>query len=197
MRLVTLLVTALCLGAEALGGCSNSSAAGDGGVPPVDAASGPQPLGDPCDPAIASPCLATGDDCLGVYCDPNALVCVEYVTDAGPPCGAGAAPCATSTDCDLGLTCGFPIGGGCNAQGACVNVPVECEDDAAACQGGGTACACSGLAVPVHVAGYASAPTPSGPSGPGACGPDAGPEGAGPSSDAGAGAGAGEGGAGS
>ena len=42
--------------AIALAACSNSSTQPDGGVSfPEDAASGPQPVGAPCNPAIASP----------------------------------------------------------------------------------------------------------------------------------------------
>ncbi len=161
--------------AIALAACSNSTTQPDGGVSfPEDAASGPQPVGAPCDPAIASPCLPTGDDCLGVYCDPNAHVCTQYVTDAGPPCNASATPCMTSSACDLGLTCGFPIGAGCGAQGVCIDVALSCEDDAAACSGGGTACGCGGGPVSVVIAGYASGPSPSGASVGGPCPADSG-----------------------
>src|SRR6202044_977672 len=87
--------------AWALLACTSSSpAAEDAGV---DAASGPQPIGAPCDPAIAVPCVPTVDPCLGVHCDPVELVCAEYITDAAPPCNSGAAPCQTTADCDLGL----------------------------------------------------------------------------------------------
>ena len=51
--------------------------------------SGPQPIGAPCDPAIAAPCVPTVDPCLGVHCDPLLLTCVDYVTDAAPPCSSG------------------------------------------------------------------------------------------------------------
>jgi hypothetical protein len=186
MRLDHVLLAALSL---ALPACfSTASTGADGGVvAPSDAASGPQSVGSPCDPAIATPCLVTGDDCLGVYCDPNALVCTEYVTDAGPPCNGGSAACKTTSDCDVGLTCGFPAGGGCSASGICIDVPIACEDDAAACPTGGTACGCSGQSVSFVIPGYATGPTPvpSGASSQGTCSStDAGDEDAG---DAGSG----------
>jgi hypothetical protein len=175
MRGVLVLALAFSL---ALFACFSSvSTMADGGPPALgDASSGPQGVGVACDPAIATPCLATGDDCLGVYCDPHALVCTEYVTDAGPPCNGASVACTTSADCDVGLVCGFPAGGGCSAAGVCVDVAVACESDAAACPTGGTACGCSGQPVSVIVPGYATGPTPlpSGGSSQGACAPDGG-----------------------
>jgi hypothetical protein len=163
MRLV------LAVGCVLLAGCSSSSPAQDADAG-VDAASGPQPLGMPCDPAIAVPCLPTGDDCLGVECDPVAHTCNEYVTDAGATCSSGTAPCATTAGCELGLTCGFIVGAGCGAQGICINPPLPCQDDAGACGGAGTVCGCDGQPVSVLIPGYAAGPTPIG----GACGPDGG-----------------------
>ena len=80
----------------------------------------------------------------------------------------------TSSACNLGLTCGFPIGAGCGAQGVCIDVALSCEDDAAACSGGGTACGCGGGPVSVVIAGYASGPSPSGASVGGPCPADSG-----------------------
>jgi hypothetical protein len=151
-----------------LAGCSSASIAEVDAS--VDAASGPQPVGAACDPAISVPCIPTGDPCLGVTCDPVALICVAYVSDAGAVCGGGTAPCATTADCDVGLACGFPVGGGCGAKGVCINAPVDCQSDAAACGAMGSACGCDGLTVPVLIPGYAAAPASS----LGECGPDAG-----------------------
>ncbi len=160
-----------------LAACSTSSVAPDA-VGAVDAASGPQPIGSPCDPALAVPCLPTGDGCLGVRCVGGAasFTCAEYELDAGPTCNGGAARCATSADCDLGLTCAFPIGGGCSdgdgGTGECLDPPLPCEDDAAACGAGpGTVCACDGLLAPVLIPGYAAAPTPAGAGAGGECAP--------------------------
>jgi hypothetical protein len=147
--------------------CSTTNAQDDGGTPPVDAASGPQPLGQPCDPSIATPCLPTEDDCLTVTCDPTTHLCAQATAaDAGPTCAGGAAPCTKDSDCDEGLTCGFPLGGGCGPEGAtgvCLDLPVLCEsiDDGGACSPGGTACGCGGLPVPIVFTGYAVAPTSS------------------------------------
>jgi hypothetical protein len=156
--------------------CSTSNTEADGGSPPVDAASGPQPVGAPCDPALATPCLPS-DGCLVIACDPVLLVCTESIADAGPTCNGGAAPCTTSSDCDVGLTCGFPIGAGCSATGACLNPPLLCEDDAAACVTSGTVCGCSGAPVALVIQGFAAGPTPSPP---GSCSTDAGDAGAPP-----------------
>jgi hypothetical protein len=145
--------------------CSSSSAPAVASGP-VDAAAGPQPIGAPCDPSLAAPCLPTGDPCLGVQCLPaapgsTAFACSEHeVPDAGATCSGGTTPCATLTDCAAGLTCGFPIGGGCAAEGRCINLPLVCEEDAAACGGVGAVCGCNGLAVPIVIVGYAGAPTP-------------------------------------
>ena len=147
-------VAAACL---LVAGCSSSATpAPDASVNP---SSGPQPVGQPCDPAIAVPCLPPEDPCLGVACDPNALVCRQYATDAGPACNGGAAACTKNTDCDVGLTCGFPIGAGCAVQGMCINPPLPCQADAAACATGGVACGCDGSDVPIVIPGFASAPT--------------------------------------
>jgi hypothetical protein len=133
---------------------------------PVDAASGPQPIGGPCDPSLGTPCLPTGDPCLGVQClqgatGSAAFFCAEHeVDEAGATCSGGTTPCATIADCAAGLTCGFPVGGGCSAEGRCINLPLVCEEDAAACGGVGAVCGCNGLPVPIVIVGYAAAPTP-------------------------------------
>ncbi len=80
-----------------------------------------------------------------------------------------------TSDCDVGLTCGFLIGAGCSAQGVCLDTPVQCQDDAAACGTGGTICACNGQAAAIVLAGYASAPTASGAPTQGPCAADSGP----------------------
>jgi hypothetical protein len=148
------------------GACGTSTAPPDaGGVTP----SGPQPIGAPCDPSIPMPCVPTGDPCLGVLCGAT-RVCTQFVTDAGPPCSSGASPCTTSADCDQGLSCGFPVGAGCAAQGQCIDAPLLCENDAAACVTPGPACGCDGLPDPYVAPGYATSPASS----PGACAADAG-----------------------
>lgn len=142
-----------------LAGCSSANVAGIDAS--VDASSGPQPVGAVCDPAIPVPCVPTGDPCLGVQCDRVSRTCLPYVSDAGPVCGGGTAPCAKTADCDVGLACGFAIGGGCGAPGVCINAPVACQSDAAACAAVGTACGCDGLSVPLIIPGYAASPSSS------------------------------------
>jgi hypothetical protein len=156
--------------------CSTSSAPTDGGASALaDAASGPQPVGAPCDPSLPKPCLAAGDDCLTVACDPVTLVCTEAIADGGPACNGGMAACTTSSDCEVGLTCGFPVGGGCAAIGVCLDPPILCEDDAAACLpagGAGSLCGCAGAPVAIVVPGFAAGPT-TGASSAGSCASDA------------------------
>jgi hypothetical protein len=148
------------LAAALLPGCASSSASLDDAG--VDAASGPQPLGQPCDPAIATPCVPTADPCLGVTCDPVSLKCAQFVTDAGPPCRSGSAPCTTSADCDLGLTCGFSVTAGCGAQGTCLDPVLLCEDDASACATSfPPLCGCNGAPAAIVVAGFAASPVSS------------------------------------
>jgi hypothetical protein len=136
--------------------CSNGS-------PTAAAASadaGPdQPLGQPCNPLLASPCLASTNPCAAISCDPASKTCVENVS-AAPSCqgeeDASAlvnASCTTSFDCDAGFTCGFPLVEGCSATGTCV----------AASEGGAQAlaCSCDGVDVPYVGAGMASEPVAS------------------------------------
>ena len=157
-------VVALAVGGALVAACSPAEGSrGAGG----DAASGPQPVGEPCDPGVAAPCLPAGDPCILVQCDPVARVCAERAADAGPLCNGGGARCATSADCDLGLVCGFPLAGGCGAPGTCIDPPLPCQADAAACGGGGTACGCSAAPVPIVIPGFAAAPVSS----PGGCEP--------------------------
>ncbi|HEY2509567.1 MAG TPA: hypothetical protein VGI39_01805 [Polyangiaceae bacterium] len=141
--------------AVALAACASSPPAASDGA--IDAA-GPQRIASPCDPNSPMPCLPTGDPCLGVLCDPRNHVCAEFPTDAGPPCGGGSAPCATSADCDEGLVCGFPVGQGCGAAGQCLDLAVVCQTDASACAPTGLACACDGGTTPYVAPGFASAP---------------------------------------
>jgi hypothetical protein len=157
MRAIVLAAAMSCLA-----GCfSSSTTSSDAGLAiSLDAAGGSQPVGSPCDPSEPSPCVTSGDDCIGVYCDPSARMCEEYVTDAGSRCTSGITVCSSANDCAVGLACGFPIGGGCDASGSCVNLAVECQDDASACTTGGTACGCAGE-VTILVPGYASGPTSS------------------------------------
>lgn len=151
----------LCLLAPPVGallvGCA-STASSAGTKPAADAASGPQPVGAPCDPSLASPCLGAGDPCLTIACDPLTLVCTEEGGDASAVCNGGARACAKNADCDLGLVCAFPLAGGCGAAGICLNPPLPCQADAAACATGGTACSCDGATVPIIVPGFATAP---------------------------------------
>jgi hypothetical protein len=138
---------------------SSSTVSDDAGTSfPIDAASG-APVGQPCNPNAAVPCVATVDPCIGVTCDPTTRLCTQYITDAGGACSSGSTPCSTSADCDTGLTCGFALAAGCTATGLCINLAVQCADDAAACATGGTACGCGGQPVAVLIAGYASGPT--------------------------------------
>ncbi len=137
--------------------CSTSPGPASDGVD----ASGPQGIGATCDPSRADPCLPTGDVCTGVTCDPALRVCLEFATDAGPPCNAGSAPCGSTADCDLGLTCGFPVTGGCSARGTCIDPPLPCENDAASCATAPPVCGCNGLPDPLVVGGYATAPVAS------------------------------------
>jgi hypothetical protein len=132
--------------------CSSSSA-----IPSQDAGI----AGEPCDPSAADPCYPTGDPCLGVTCDPTQHICLQYdLEDAGPLCTHNDVPCATSADCATGLSCGFPAGGGCGAQGQCINPAFACDpgEDAAACGTETPACGCDGLPDPFVVPGYASSP---------------------------------------
>jgi hypothetical protein len=86
---------------------------------------------------------------------------MQFDTDAGPPCGADVALCATTADCDLGLTCGFPIGGGCTTQGQCINPPLPCQNDASNCGTEPPVCGCDGLPDNVVSPGYAASPVAS------------------------------------
>jgi len=124
-------------------------------------AQAPQAVGATCNPASPEPCLPSGDVCTGVTCDPTLLVCTQFDTDAGGPCTADVAPCTTTADCDLGLTCGFPVDGGCGAQGACINPPIPCEEDASSCGTTPPVCGCDGLPDPVLTLGYAASPVAS------------------------------------
>jgi hypothetical protein len=124
-------------------------------------AQAPQAVGAACDPASPEPCLPTGDVCTGVTCDPTLRVCTQFDTDAGGACNADVAPCETTADCDLGLTCGFPVDGGCLAQGRCINPPIPCEDDASSCGSTPPVCGCDGLPDPVFTSGYAASPVAS------------------------------------
>jgi hypothetical protein len=167
-------------------GCFSSSSVSDAGPSiPLDAAGGSQPVGSPCDPRASSPCVSS-DPCLGVYCDPTTQTCTEYVAEAGGTCSSGTAPCTVTSDCQLGLTCGFPIGSGCGASGVCINLALDCQDDAASCSaGGGTACGCSGAPVAVVIPGYAAGPTPAAASTGATCAPDGGSAGSSDAGDAG------------
>jgi hypothetical protein len=170
------------LGVAFFAGCSST---GNAAVttPAPDAASGPQPIGAPCDPSIAVPCLGAGDPCLTVACDPLTLVCTQHGGDASAVCNGGAQSCAKNADCDLGLVCAFPLAAGCagGVTGICLNPPLPCQADAAACATGGTACSCDGATVPIVVPGFATAPTvsagPCGPIGPTDAGDAGGEEG--------------------
>lgn len=147
-------VFAAVAGMQVFVACSSSSPAPSNGL---DAAA-PQAVGAACEPSSPEPCLPTGDVCTGVFCDPALHVCTQFDTDAGPPCNASAAACATSADCDLGLTCGFPVAGGCTAGGRCIDPPLPCENDAASCGTGAPVCGCDGLPDPLVVPGYAVSP---------------------------------------
>jgi hypothetical protein len=136
--------------------CSTASLAPDAGM---DASSGPQPIGAPCDPSIPAPCLPTGDRCLAVVCDPATRTCAERATDAGPPCNGGAAPCTTSADCDVGLSCAFSVAAGCTAAGQCLDPSLLCQNDAAACRASGFSCGCDGKPAANVAPGYAAAPS--------------------------------------
>lgn len=137
--------------------CSNTST-GAG----ASADAGPdQPLGQPCNPLLASPCLPSSNPCAAVSCDPVSKTCVENVS-AAPSCqgdeDAGElvnAPCTTSFDCDAGFTCGFPLIEGCSATGTCVVASVP--------EGGGQAlaCSCDGVDVPYVGASMTSEPVAS------------------------------------
>jgi hypothetical protein len=141
----------------AIAACSTAPTPASNGL---DAAA-PQAVGATCNPSSAAPCLPSGDRCVGVSCDPVLHVCTQFDTDAGPPCGADIAPCTTSADCDLGLTCGFLASGGCSAKGQCINPPIACETDAASCGSEAPACGCNGLPDPFVIPGYATAPVAS------------------------------------
>jgi hypothetical protein len=88
-------------------------------------------------------------------------VCTQFDTDAGGTCSADVAPCNSTSDCELGLTCGFPVAGGCGIQGTCINPPLPCENDAASCGSESAVCGCNGLPDPFVVPGYAASPVAS------------------------------------
>jgi hypothetical protein len=151
------IVSLVCAESAALVACSTSPSLASGGA---DAAS-PQAVGAPCDLASPQPCLPSGDRCTGVVCDPVLRVCTQFDTDAGGECSADVAPCSSTADCDLGLTCGFPVAGGCSAKGTCINPPLPCENDAASCATEPPVCGCNGLADPFVIPGFAVAPVAS------------------------------------
>ncbi|HEY3822713.1 MAG TPA: hypothetical protein VGL81_36360 [Polyangiaceae bacterium] len=78
----------------------------------------------------------------------------------GPPADAGApegSSCELTTDCVVGLLCGYPIEAGCAAQGVCVPESLTCPVD------GPTVCACDGTPVGlacIYGPGYAAVPVP-------------------------------------
>jgi hypothetical protein len=98
--------------------------------------------------------LATALALLASACTTPPPVDDTPLADAGSPEGG---PCNLTTDCVVGLLCGYPIAAGCAAQGVCVPEQLTCPID------GPTVCACDGTGVGlacIYGPGYAAVPVP-------------------------------------
>ena len=110
------------------GAASSPDSGGDGAIGPD------QPVNAPCDPSLASPCLA-GSPCYVVTCDPVAMVCLQspvqgacssevdgslFSFDGSVDVATVNAGCFTNADCSDDTVCGFSIIDACTATGRCV-----------------------------------------------------------------------------
>jgi len=89
-----------------------------------------------------------------VACSTHGPASGSATQDSGAPQGS---PCELTTDCVVGLLCGFPIDAGCAAQGVCVPEFLSCMND------GPTVCGCDGDPVGlacIYGPGYAAIPVP-------------------------------------
>jgi hypothetical protein len=72
------------------------------------------------------------------------------VCNGGGDAGAGG-PCVQTSDCPSGYACGFPVDGGCTAQGTCFPNPVG-----PICQAYSPGCTCSNQTISIVCNGFPS-----------------------------------------